>query len=65
MYAARVHGCKANMTVALYQGDGAVEVHLRFSRADPIFISLHSDGGRMSHDIQAFGESVHPAIPMN
>jgi hypothetical protein len=26
MYTARVHGCRSNMTVALYQGDGAEEV---------------------------------------
>jgi hypothetical protein len=26
MYTARVHGCNSNMTVALYQGDGAEDV---------------------------------------
>jgi hypothetical protein len=30
MYSARVHGCKANMTVALYQGSGAEDVCFLF-----------------------------------
>jgi hypothetical protein len=31
MYTARVHGCRSNMTVALYQGNGAEEVCFLFS----------------------------------
>jgi hypothetical protein len=44
------------MTVALYQGDGAEEVRFGYFRADLVLIALHSDGGRMSRDIQNFGE---------
>jgi hypothetical protein len=65
MYTARVHGCKSNMTVAWYQGNGAEDVCFLFCCVYPVFIFLHRDGGRTSHDIQTFGESVLPAILIN
>jgi hypothetical protein len=62
MYTARVHGCKSNMTVALYQGNGAEDVGFLFSRANPIFIGPYRDGGSTSHDTQPFGETIRATI---
>jgi hypothetical protein len=62
MYTARVHGCRSNMTVALYQGDGAEDVGFMFSRANPVFIVPHRDGGSTFHDTQTFGETIRPTI---
>jgi hypothetical protein len=64
MYTARVHGCKSNMTVALYQGNGAEDVCFLFSWVNPVLILIHRDGGSTSHDIQTFGESIHSTILM-
>jgi hypothetical protein len=58
MYSARIHGSKSKMVAALYQGDGAEEVGFRYSRPDLVFNGLHSDGGRMSRDIQNFGQWI-------
>jgi hypothetical protein len=58
MYSARIHGSKSKMVGALYQGDGAEEVHFGYSRPYIVFIALHSDGGRMSRDIRNFGQWI-------
>jgi hypothetical protein len=62
MYTARVEGCKSNMTVALYQGNGAEDVCFLLCCVYPVFIFLHRDGGHTSHNIQTFGETIHPTI---
>jgi hypothetical protein len=64
VYSAKIHGCKSNMTVALYQGNGAEDVCFLFSWGNPVFILLHRDGGSASHDTQTFGERIHPTILM-
>jgi hypothetical protein len=58
MYSARIHDSKSQMVAALYQGDGDEEVHFRFSRADLVFNAVHSDGERMSRNIQNFGQWI-------
>jgi hypothetical protein len=58
MYSVQIHGSNSKMVGALYQGDGAEKVRFGGSRPDLVFIALHSDGRRMSRDIQNFGQWI-------
>jgi hypothetical protein len=55
MYATRVHGCKSNMTLALYQGNNAEDVRLSFFPCHIVLIPIQEMAGG---NIKIFRDSV-------